>query len=287
MIEESRVPAVVKVARDLHEIERLAAELDAEAVDSSTDRLMPGGKALVALAPVANLEAWVNRTDTAERLGQPSPAEDEDDPDVWEHPLATLLWWSEDWRRVHQAEYGQRATIGTEAGFLRWLLDWAWDNEPRFDDFAKDVRHARLRLEDIVHDGRRSERTRVVCDQPTCETHPRLVKVYAWDPDEDGYKCPACKHRFTEDDYHRAYRKQLRSEGAERYVPMTDALDTLRSQGRPERTIRKWLLPASDDAEHVVQGYCEVQTRRTWLWWPDLWTRHLLTPRRKRKDDAA
>lgn len=283
---------VVKVARDLSEIERMAAELEAEAADDSNSPLMPGGKAMVSLAPVANLEAWENRYETAERLGMDTTYITAED-DEWEPPLQTLTFWSEQWRREHGAEYGQRATIASEANFLRYLLGWAWDHEPHFDDFAHDIRRARLRLEDVVHDGRRAERTRVTCphcsvertDEETGETTtvpgPRLIRIYAWNPSDDGYKCPTCKHRYTEDDYQRAYANQLRSEGAERYVAQPEAIATLRTQGRPERTIRKWLLPSAE-REDVVIGYCEVRTRRTFLWWPDLWHRHLITPTRKR-----
>lgn len=275
---------VVKAARDLREIERLAGELHAQAVDDSGSKLMPGGKAMVALAPVSSIEAWEHRQESTERTGKAyTNAEDEDPDDIWP-PLQTLAFWTEQLRRDRGEDYGQRPTLVSEAGYLRFLLPVLWETELGWDDMCADIRRARARLEDIVHDGQRAEQMRVTC--PKCDEAPRLIRIHDWpEYGEDGYKCSACRERFDQDAYERAYAKQLRSEGAERYVPLPDAIATLRLQGRSERTIRKWLGPV-EDAEDVVESYCEVQTRRVWAWWPALWTRHLLTETRKRRDVA-
>jgi hypothetical protein len=162
--------------------------------------------------------------------------------DSW--PAFQLLeFWSEQWRAEHGAEYGQRPTIASEANFLRHSLNWAWDHEVHWDDFAADIRRARLRLEDIVYAGRRVERTRIVCDK--CEAAPRLIKIRTDDPtgEADYHKCPGCKHRFTTEEFQRANAKMLYSEGADRYVSQTEAVATLVSQGRGLRTVRRWLAP--------------------------------------------
>lgn len=271
---------VVKVARDLTEIERMSHQLDEQAEHKANASLdqhhLPGGLAMVSLAPVANLGAWHNRLATAERLGaDTSWLEDEDSE--WEPVLQTLCFWSEQWRAHHGNEYDQRPTIGTEANFIRWALPWAWDNLPEWDDFAQDIRDARVRMENVLYAGNRAERTRIECDQ--CDAKKRrLVKLYgeATDGSDDIWKCPACKHRFNAEDTSRAHAKMLRSEGAAKWVHQADAIGTLKAQGRPERTIRAWL------AEGEGEAYCDPVTHECWVWWPDLWRKHLTTATRKR-----
>lgn len=273
---------LVKVARDLREIETLSDDLADQALHKATDPLMPGGDAMVMLAHVASLEAWEHRAETLERIWAEDPfATDADRPDfsheddAWEPALQTLAFWSEQWREAHGRVSDRRPTIASEAGFLRQVLHWAYDHEPRWDDFAKDIRTARLRIENVLRAGMRSERSRVPCSNTTCPTKPKLVKVYRDHIEHDHYKCPGCKHRYTHDDYQRAYARYLRSEGADRFVRITDAVGMLRAVGRPERTIRKWF------AECMVHAYCDTTTRQAWVWWPDLWHLHLATPRRR------
>lgn len=289
------VDPVTKVARDLSEILALSAALLTQAVHKATDRAIPGGEAMYALGPVASIEAWENLNATAERTGVAlTHPEDEDPDDLWP-PLQTLLFWTEDWRREHGYELDRRPTIETEVGFVRNLLNWVWENEPHFEDFAGDVNRVRQRLENVLYAGRRAERTRVNCTHEPCETKPRLILIRARKHvidladleavTEDFWKCPRCKTRYDRDAFERAYARQLRSEGAERFVPTKDAVDTLRALGRSPETVRKWLAP--NDAERVVEGYCEVRTHRTWVWWPDLWRLHLSTATRRRERRVA
>lgn len=245
---EIEAEPVTKVARDLTEILRLYDALLTEAVHSANASLdnhsLPGGRAMVELGNVANVEAWNNHQDATERHQRAyTSIEDEDPDDAWP-AFQTLGFWSEQWRAEHGAEYGMRPTIASEANYLRHSLNWAWDNEVHFDDFAADVRRARLKLEDIVYDGKRVERTRVVCDK--CDDPRRLIKLHAmYDPTGifDSYKCPGCKAKFDQDDFDRAYAKMLRSGGAEIYVPLVEAVATLNTQGRGVRTVRRWLSP--------------------------------------------
>lgn len=277
---EPQASPVVKVARDLTEIVDLHRRLAEQAVHQAGAKVdgtsLPGGAAMVALGPVANLEAWGNQNATDERMGLAyTSVEDEDPEEAWS-PFQLLEFWSEDWRRVHEAEYGRRPTIESEANFIRWALDWAWENEPRWDDFAADVRKARVKLEDILSAGNRAERSRVPCSSEACEPQPRLIVIRGEGDTPDHHKCPACKTRYMPDDYDRALGRQMRSEGAARFVPKRDAVAVLRDQGRPGETIRKWF------ADLEVETYCEVGTRRVFVWWPDLWRKHLSTPTRKR-----
>jgi hypothetical protein len=319
---------------------------------------------MVALGHVATASAYTAALDQAEQTAIAAAYEAGADPrkampetyddDDWEPPLQTLLFWSEAWRLEHGYPMPNRPTEATEANFLRWALDWAWDNEPHWDDFADDVRKAKARMENLLREGERAARSRVVCDRPKCREKPRqLLKIhgprfvaawkcrccetviperyrceecnrryapragrcprpvglgtcggpllpmvedahcptcwtaappepiYASDPADDRWKCPGCKHRFDAGEFETAYRNQLRSEGSERYVPLPDALDVLRGQGRPERTIRRWF------ELNKVEAYCDAQTHAVLVWWPDLWRLHLATPMRRRERMGA
>lgn len=324
----------IRVASDLRAITDMASRLRARAIDqarrhvgTSDDSGIPGGEATVNLAGVGSMTDWARRTDLHEDVAEPDSHEYEDPDELW--PAEQVLWfWSEDYRRQLGHDHDDprwRPTLVSEAKFLanRDVAEWIWDTEIHWDDYAADVARARAKLEGILREGERSERSRVTCDR--CEVDPpRLVKVYAaGDEGDDRWKCPRCKHRFDDDAFRRAHATQLRSEKAEKYVALPDAIGTLKAQGRAERTIRKWLAPPLEhvadrcaeceaqfepgeypacvaetwdgevcggllrkvhagDPEAVVAGFCELDTRRTWVFWPDLWRLHLTTPTRAR-----
>lgn len=284
------IPPAVKAARDLTEIVAMTAALHDQAIDDANQhidgRSLPGGNAMIALAPVGNLAIWEGRYEGHEhrnRIVHPDRAIDlthiDDEDDTWEPPLQTLRYWSDQWRRAHNADWDHIPTIATEAHFLRWLIDnGAIDiDHPDWNHFTRDIRRARLRLEDVVHDGHRPERTRIVCDR--CDTAPRLIhhRGSLDDGSEDSWKCTACKHRFDRDELSKAHAKMLRSDGAEKWVHQADAIGTLKAQGRSERTVRQWL------SEGEGEAYCDPTTHEVWVWWPDLWRRHLVTPTRQRR----
>lgn len=223
---ETQPDAVTKVARDLREIEDLHGSLEDQAVHQANDHEMPGGDAMVALAGVANLEAWQHRVDTALRIayqhGDKLP--ELDDEEDYEPPLQTLLFWSEQLRREHDAEYGQRPTVASEASFIRHMLGWMWDNEPHFADFADDIDEAKRRLEDLVAAGKRDQRgvqcfdcqvdlTRKSRDRREyrhCTGHDGVCTIpHARCPHDRGgladeWRCPSCDRRYDTEAYHRA-----------------------------------------------------------------------------------
>lgn len=267
----------VKAARDLTEILRLYADLEAQAVNDAGSRLMPGGRAMVDLGPVTNLERWGHMNDATERLGKAYTSEPDEDPDEAWSAFQLIEFWSEEWRRELGAEYDeQRPTIATEANFIRHALDWAWENEPAWEDFARDINRARVRLEDILTEGRRVERTRVMCNRQTCEEPRNLIRLVGTQGREDVWKCPSCKARYDADEFKRAYAAMLRSSGAERYISLSDAVSTLVSQGRGERTVRRWA--ATED----VGAQCDMESRQTLVYWPGMWRLHLTTRRTPR-----
>lgn len=156
----------LKVAIDLHEIIRLNGELHQLAYDLADDEDMPGGAAMVALAPVAHLTAWAEKLEAAEHrwLAGKGPEPFSDDSDEWEPPLQLLEFWSEVWRMDLDKELPDRdpntgrvirATIKSEATFLGNCITWAYEHEPRFDLYARDVSKARRILENMLHEGER------------------------------------------------------------------------------------------------------------------------------------
>lgn len=286
MTAEVQASPVVKVARDLTEIVDLYARLETQAISDGDNPDMPGGAAMVALGHVANMEAWENRQQATERYQRAYTSVVDEDPDESWSAFQLIEFWSEEWRRVHEMDFEAtprrpRPTIASEANFVRWALDWAWDNEPRWDDFAADIRRARVKLEDILAAGNRFEKSRIECDR--CDDKPGLLvfRGVADDGSDDRWKCPACGARLNSDDVQRAHAKMLRSEGAKRWVPQADAISLLKAQGRPERTVRQWL------ADGEGSGYCDPKTHQVWVWWPDLWRKHLTTPTRARSLRAA
>lgn len=284
------VDPVTKVARDLTEIENLACHLEAQALARANDRgYLPGGDAMVALVRVADLDEWGELIASAElrhyagcdkvdhrdcTVHGAEHVEDEDDQHA-EDPLRTLLFWTDAWRSDHGYPLeGRRPTLSTEASFIRHMLNWAWDNEMKWDDFARDVNRTRRRLENILHAGRRTERSGVNCIEDACERKPRLIKVYQRTAVEDHYKCPSCKARYTPQRYRLAKAELLNSQGAERHVKAQDARDAI---GRSSRTWRKWLR------YWYVRSYRDPLTGQVWVWWPDVREVDRDTQRRNRE----
>lgn len=278
------IDPVTRVARDLTEIATLAAMLAPQAIAKANDRVIVGGEAMVLRAGEANLDQWAELIAFAElrhiadpiRYPYPEHVADEDDQEH-EDPLRTLLFWSEAWREEHGFPLeGRTPTLVTEAGVIRHMLNWAWENEPHWDDMARDINRARRRLEDVLHAGRRANRTRVPCDRGFCERKPRLIRVHAETQEQDHFKCPSCKTRYTPEDFARALGRQLRSEGSERYVSKATAVAVLAGLGRSERTIRQWFtdgkVQTADDEARGIR----------YVWWPDLWRLHNATRTRQR-----
>jgi hypothetical protein len=224
------------VAIDLREILDLFDDLHTQAINDSNDHSMPGGEAMVSLGPVASIEAREHTFETAERLwaervkagvatsGDRPANEDYDD----EAPaLQLLLFWSEAWRREHGYELDRRPTVASEAHFLRWCLNWAWENELHWNNFVEDVHDARSNLEAILLAGKRDVRG------VQCLSCDATLRRYSRDPREphfcnghdgvcgwphrycphdrgglvDEYRCPSCGRLYTVEEYVRAVKQ--------------------------------------------------------------------------------
>lgn len=292
---------MVTVARNLREIERLANELQAQAIADSRSRLMPGGRAMVAMAPVANLEAWENLNAATDRaagrstvaaltgIGKAYTSDEDEDPEKAWPPFQMLVFWSEGWRSETGTEYDDerwKPTIQSEASFLRHALEWAWDNEAQWDDFAKDVATAKTKLENILSEGERAERG-VPCWYEECKG-VNLVRKIQPKRDKDGHKvwelsdwhCPKCHRSWDEDAYARMVTAgneaaKVVTIGDETWVSVDYAA---RKFKRTVKTIRTWV-----NRGHVATS-CVIAGRRTqFVLLSDVETRHNESGRRVRK----
>lgn len=271
-----------KVAANLRAIEDMAGRLEQRAIDRATDRELPGGDAMVALATVGSIRDWLRRVDITERLHSDDPWRypdatvdmEHEDPDQFWPAVQVLWWWSEDYRIRLEMDYDDprwRPTLTSEAAFLRNtdVADWVWNHEVHFEDYAADVARAKSKLENILIEGERSERTPVVCDR--CEDKRPMVRVYAdGGAEDDRWKCLGCKHLFTTEELADARATQMRRTEPREWISRTQAIDLLRSMGHQGRTAARLAdLPEAQGWRHEV-------TRVRFVSWPDVWRSHLL-----------
>lgn len=256
--------SITKAATHLTEIGKLAAWLEDQAIHRSDDRLMPGGRATVALAYVGSPREWAENIAADElyhlsrctkfdhskcRYAEAAADEDNDEP-----VLQTLLFWSEAWRDEHGYELGRRPTIGTEVNFLRGTLEWAWANELHWDDFVQDLADAQTKLENLLMRGIRSERG-VPCMYDECGGK-RLVRKMVPARDEGGYKvwrltnwhCPRCHREWDEERYRAsiaaaAWDAQCQEIDGETWCTVKYAA---RKVDRTESCVRAWVAKHAD-----------------------------------------
>jgi len=251
---EIQAGPVVTVARHLRTIEDLYEAVIVQAIHKANDRLMPGGEAMVALGHAASPKEWAENIEAAEyrhlttcdkldhtrcRYAEHITDEDEHEP-----ILQTLLFWSEAWRDY---DMERRPTVRTEANFIRGRLDWAWENLPEWDDFAKDIATAKSRLENLLYAGSRpafrgspclyDKVTLIRVTKPTRDEHGRKVWVLS------DWFCPKCRRSWSEKDYAAQQAGALESLhyrhfGEEAYCTVERAADRV---GRPAKTIRTWV----------------------------------------------
>lgn len=288
----SDAPEVVRVARDLREIEELHGRLMVQAINdagATVDGMsLPGGEAMVALANVASPDEWSENVAAAEfthyamcprhdhtRCSFAEQVADEDDA---EPPLQTLLFWSEQWRT--EAGYTlDHPTMRTEANFIRSNLAWAWDNLLEFADFAKDIATARSRLENLLKAGNRPAYRGVPCMYDECKG-ARLIRVTVPARGDDGLKtwrltdwhCPKCKRSWTEDEYARnvyaaSESVHYRNMGDEAWCTVDRAATRV---GRPPATVWSWVNRCQ------IVSVCTLVDQRTFVLVADVHDRHRL-----------
>lgn len=203
----------LKFARDLDEIVDLSTQLLTQAVNDARANVdgtsLPGGRAMIALAPVGDLASWDRRVEMAEagwyadraRPGiDPGPRPEPFDEDDDSAPVLQILrYWSDRYRWELGMVWDHIPTINTEAKFLRnpdVVVHALEHHAGDWDHMVSDVKHARLHLESILYAGRRPDRTRVVCSNTSCTDPRKLIKVYGRRY-VTGYTCTACATAIT------------------------------------------------------------------------------------------
>jgi hypothetical protein len=268
---------LTEIRDNLTAIGRMCAALPEEVEHRGVE-----GEAMALLAPVADPEAWEHVT--ASMMAGRIPADWRLLPEDWittatdeNHPLLVLGHWEMIYRDAFEHETSSLVGVATAAAYLiRHLTEAALEPWVAFEAMAKAVRDSCAYVERVLHDGEQVDRTRVTCTAENCRKKPRLVRKYGWSTTADKWECPSCDLIYEDGQFREAHARQLRHEGAMKFLPLRDAVATLVAQGRPERTIRQWFT------ECRVEAYCELGTRRAMVWWPDLWRLHLTTPTRRR-----
>jgi hypothetical protein len=236
-------------ATALRRIVDLYADLHAQAVARAASHDLPGGQAMYELGPVANVGAVElrHRAEEADWLVKhgDEPCEPctarlrETKPDAaivlkaccehrfnpWDEDpetTTTLRWWTEEYRARTRTVI-RRWTAYTEASWLTDNLRWVYDNEPHWSDFERDLSRAVSRLEVVLKDGDREERSWVPCID--CEVNRdgepitvRLVRSYGRHESEDDWLCPRCKRRYDRTAFNQAQAETLRKHTTEEKI---------------------------------------------------------------------
>jgi len=219
---------------------------------------IPGGDALVLLTPAAAQRGRVGRT------ARPEPELPNDPTPV----LDVLVFWEEQWRDETDQPTALRPTLDRVADYLDRQLHQIAGTR-LFPHLAGDLARAVHQVENVLHDGIRPDTSRVPC----WDCGARLVKVYSDQARHDHWTCPRCHEVYDQGRYERAKYDHLASQGAARYVAVSDAIA---ATGRPEQTVRGWVRTGAVDSQRdPVSG-------RLTVWWPDVRAQHLAAGNRKR-----
>jgi hypothetical protein len=216
-----------------------------------------GGEATVMLTPASpSWDAELIRVVMVEVPGDVRP------------PLDVLTYWARVVARDTSTTVGPLVDVEAASTYLERQLHLA----VRLDVWPvlmKDLARLLHSVENVVHAGHRPDVSRVKC----WECGERLVKVWTDTEPHDYWRCPGCGEVYDRGRYDRAQHDQLASQGAERFVPISDAVVVT---GRSERTVRGWVRLGLVEARHRPGALLEV-------WWPDVRDRHRVTPIRRRR----
>jgi hypothetical protein len=278
----------LRLAIDLREIETLALELHTQALASPNARDFPGGTALHMLGPAASIAEWEAQYEAVEEAER----WDDDGSDRWakrpkldpamyqgddnEQPLNVLESWSRIWREEFDQPTSLKATISREVDYLRKVIDRVCEeNEyrepahPAVFEMAAELKQLRKRMEDVTFRGDRPTISRVTCTNTACDAKPRLIR----DNGRNDHKCPACKTPYNAAQFALARANNLRSQGADRFVLVPDAIE---ASGVPKQTMHSWMRRLD------IKVACDLKTKKLQVWWPDVRQRTLLWATRRR-----
>lgn len=203
----------LKITRDLREIERMYADLWTEALHHADDPSnIPGGDAMVMLAPGADVEAF-GYMQLSAILGRIDPhiIEEVIDGDI-EPPLSFLASWVDLIREERgQPPTERRAGIDGEIRYLRGALDWMTaldeDGQPwwiAIEDFAIQLRRVRRALEVVLRDGEQVD-FGAPCLNDGCGRP--LLKLWGIDAHTDRWRCIPCERWYNHDEYKMAVKQ--------------------------------------------------------------------------------
>lgn len=281
---------IAETSRNLDQILDLCVALPARAADLGGSVLMPGGDAMVELGPVARADVWLRRQELDQAAGIRHDHAEDADPDEHWTAYQTLRFWSESWRIDRDADYPDlRPTIETEAKWLRANLD-SLRFELHFEEFAADVKAAKIKLENRTVSGIRPSFTGIPCVDPACDG-TRLQRWTEPTRGKDGtrvwrlsdWRCPRCRLSWDEDAYARleaSHRRATEQRGhflnldGRVWVSVVKAAEVI---GQPRATVWKWITTRQ-------VPHREIRRRHTYVALIELREREVL--RRKRSDAA-
>jgi len=261
--QQSCALCVGRTRADLADIEMLYALLPAQLghlTGSAYDRqrpsddgpALPGGNALVLLA--AGSESSVQ----PDRHGNRDHAADSR-PDDAPSASGLLGQWEDDFRSERsEPAASTEATVTNTVAYLMPRIGWAGSHHPAFDEFARDVRRLRTRLEVTTGRSRRSVHAPALCFNCGADA---LEREWTKAGLAEDWTCHRCHQTYDHARYFLAIRaalevSQTNAWGLPEHVAATVA--------RPVATVRRWA------ATGRVGSACEVATRRLVLWWPDV-----------------
>lgn len=212
-------------ARDnLHEIARMCDSLPEEVEHRGID-----GEAMMLLGPASNPEARGHLE--ASVLAGRVPDDYLDRADGELHPLFILGCWDMVYRDALDHEEANSVTLPDVISYLDRNLHYMSGYEHvAFEDLARDLRKCRAHLESVLHDGEQRD-TGAPC--MTCQVP--LNRVWGADEQTDGWECPRCHQRSTEDQYRFAVQHLHREEATH----LTDRDCEIRT-GVKAGTVRVW-----------------------------------------------
>lgn len=160
------------------------------------------------------------------------PADYLDTADGELHPLFVLGTWDMLWRdALEHDEPAGRLSIADAIDYLdRQMTYMAGFEHVPFEDFARDLRQCRTHLESVLHDGEQ-----VDTGAPCMTCNVPLERVWGKDDNHDGWACPRCRQRSTEEQYRFAVAHLHREEATH----LTDRDCEIRT-GVKAGTIRTW-----------------------------------------------
>lgn len=122
------------------------------------------------------------------------------------HPLTVLGTWEMVWRDFLEHESDAKVTVDDAAAYLnRNLAYMAEQGEVPFDDFARDVRGCRGRLEVVLHDQAQGDVANIGCFECGAKLERKLTDKGM----DDVWTCQRCRRRYTHAEYNFALRASL------------------------------------------------------------------------------